>query len=151
MVFKDWLLLLVPIFFNGVIVLVLQKLFEKKQIIRMRKMEYISMLMKKIDVPLELHAKATRLANERDPDNNEEINNTIRQFFDTNLDLYYYYIQNKNIFESLEDSFENLSSLIVKLSQTVNNHFEDKERRISSSINSIRDILLKIKGACIKI
>lgn len=151
MVFKDWLLLLIPIFLNGVIVFVLQKLFEKKQIIRMRKMEYISILLKKIDESLGLHAKITRLANECNP-NSDTISDTIRQYFDSNLDLYYYYIQNKNIFQSLKGSFENISTLIMSLTKSVNNPSEDEDDySISSAVNSIRDILIKIKDICIKL
>ena len=57
---KDWILLLVPIFCNGVIIFILQKIFEKRQITRTIKLEYASFLRQKIDLCLELHAKATQ-------------------------------------------------------------------------------------------
>ena len=96
---KDWILLLVPIFCNGVIIFILQKIFEKKQITRTIKFEYASLLRQKIDLSLELHAKATRLANEGNNENDNIINETIRQYVNSVLDVYYYYVQNKIVFK----------------------------------------------------
>lgn len=42
---KDWILLLVPIFCNGIIIFILQKVFEKRQITRTIKFKYASLLM----------------------------------------------------------------------------------------------------------
>lgn len=39
---KDWILLLVPILFNGVVVFLLQKIFERKQLSLTEKYKYVS-------------------------------------------------------------------------------------------------------------
>lgn len=147
---KDWILLLVPILFNGIIVFVLQKIFEKKQIVRTIEFEYTSILRQKIDKALELHAQATRLANEGNPDNDRMINDVIKQYVDSVLDVYYYHIQNKAIFHSLEESMEKIASLIMELtkkSQQANiNAIE-----FSSIFNNIRDELMLLKNNCIKL
>lgn len=147
---KDWILLLVPILFNGIIVFALQKIFEKKQIVRTIEFEYASILRQKIDKALELHAQATRLANEGNPDNDKMINDAIKQYVDSVLDVYYYHIQNKVIFHSLEESMEKIASLIMELtkkSQQANiNAIE-----FSSIFNNIRDELMLLKNNCIKL
>jgi hypothetical protein len=147
---KDWLILLIPICFNGVIIFALQKVFEKKQIERTWKVEYLSTLVKKIDDSLELHAAATKLATEGDSSNGEATNTSIREYFDNSLSLYYYYVQNKNIFGSMEDKFENLATQIMELSKAANDSSKDTIY-VSSLINDVRDTLIEIKDMCIKL
>lgn len=74
---KDWVLLLVPIFSDGIIIFILQKIFEKRQITRTIKFEYASILRQKVDLSLELHAKAIRLCNEGNEENGTIVNETI--------------------------------------------------------------------------
>lgn len=62
---KDWLLLFVPVLCNGLLIFVLQKKFEKKQIAKNIKNEYLSVLRINIDKSLETYAMATRLSNEK--------------------------------------------------------------------------------------
>lgn len=146
---KDWILLIVPILFNGIIVFALQKVFEKRQIVRNTKFEYISILRQKIDTALEFHARATRLANESKNIINEMMNDILQQYISSVLDVYYYYIQNKAIFKSLELSMEKIASLINELnriSQQANNGIE-----ASSIFNNIRDELMLLKNICIKL
>ena len=113
---KDWVTLLIPVFCNGVVVFFLQKLFEKKQSDNLIKYEYYSELRRRIDNGLEFHAKATRLANERNPNNDSDINLTIRNFFDSCLDVYYYYVQNIVVLSSMKKECEKLSTLLMELS-----------------------------------
>lgn len=141
---KDWVTLLIPIFCNGVVVFFLQKLFEKKQSDNLIKYEYYSELRRRIDIGLEFHAKATRLANERNPNNDSDINLTIRNFFDSCLDVYYYYVQNIVVLSSMKKECEKLSTLLMELSEIVNEK-NQKPNRISHKINEIRDTLQDIK------
>lgn len=147
---KDWILLLVPILFNGIIVFVLQKIFEKKQIVRTIKFEYTSILRQKIDKALELHARATRLTNEGNPDNDKMINDVIKQYVDSVLDIYYYYIQNKAIFHSLEKSMKKIASLIMELTK-ISQQANINVIEFSSIFNNIRDELMLLKNNCIKL
>lgn len=41
---KDWILLIVPILCNGVVVFLLQKVFEKKQLTLGEKYKYVSVM-----------------------------------------------------------------------------------------------------------
>ena len=116
---KDWILLLVPIFCNGIIIFILQKIFEKRQITRTIKFEYASLLRQKIDLALELHAKAIRLSNEDNEDNDTIVKETIQQYVNSTLDVYYYYIQNKIVFESFESNMEHIAALIMDLRKCI--------------------------------
>lgn len=141
---KDWLTLLIPVFCNGVVVFFLQKLFEKRQREKSIQHEYYSVLRSRVDSALELHAKATRLANERKPSNDDAIAMIITQFFDSCLDVYYYYIQNKLVFISFEKKCEELANLLVQLSEIVNSSAR-LDNQASEKINTIRDCLQEIK------
>lgn len=147
---KDWILLFVPIFCNGVIIFILQKIFEKKQITRTIKFEYASLLRQKIDLSLELHAKATRLANEGNNENGNMINETIQQYFNSILDVYYYYVQNKIVFKSFENNMEQISTLVLELKECSQRE-EFNFVEFDSIINKIRDELMELKKDCIKL
>lgn len=147
---KDWILLLVPIFCNGIIIFILQKIFEKRQISRTIKFEYGSLLRKKIDLSLELHAKATRLANEGNKGNETIINEILQQYVNSILDVYYYYVPNKVVFEAFNNNMENIAALISELIKY------SKQEKInivaySNIFNKIRDELMAIKKGCIKL
>lgn len=146
---KDWVVLLVPIFFNGIIVFVLQKYFEKRQLSKAIKNEYASHLRIIIDESLELHAKATQLANEGDNNNDLQINDLIKQFVNRTLDVYYYYVQNKIIFSLLDDSMEQIAKLVLDLTNCSHQQPVNSEK-FSSLCNSIRDELMILKKSCIE-
>lgn len=147
---KDWILLLVPIFCNGIIIFILQKIFEKRQITRTIKFEYASLLRQKIDLSLELHAKATRLSNEDNEDNDTIVNETIQQYVNSTLDVYYYYIQNMIVFESFESHMEHIAALIMDLIKC-NHQKEINFMEFCGIINKIRDELMVLKKECIKL
>ena len=147
---KDWILLLVPIFCNGIIIFILQKIFEKRQITRTIKFEYASLLRQKIDLSLELHAKATRLSNEDNEENVTIVNETIQQYVNSTLDVYYYYVQNKIVFESFDSHMEHIAALIMDLTKCIHQK-EINLMEFCSIINKIRDELMVLKKECIKL
>lgn len=108
---KAWMLFLMLIFSDGIIIFILQKIFEKREIIRTIKFEYVSILKQKVDLSLELHAKAIRLCNEG--------NETIQQYVNSTSDVYYYYVQNKIMFEALNSNMEHIAVLILELAKAV--------------------------------
>lgn len=114
MVTKDWILL-VPIFRNRVIVFILQKIFEKRQITRTIKFEYTSILRQKIDFSLKLQAKTARLANEGNNKNETMINENIQQYVNSTLDVYYYYVQKKVVFKSFDSHMEHVAERVLEL------------------------------------
>lgn len=147
---KDWILLLVPILCNGLVLFVLQKISEKRQITRGIKTEYLSLFRRKIDLSLDLHTKATRLVNDGKTGNDGEVLKTIQRYIDSTLDVYYYYVQNKILFESFTAPMEQISKLVSNLirqnGQKVINPVE-----LSSVLNEIRDELMSLKNECIKL
>lgn len=136
---KDWILLFVPILCNGLLIFILQKIFEKKQITRNIKNEYLSVLRLKIDKTLETYATATRLSNEKNID--IEI---VKLYISNVQDVYYYYIQNKNIFKSLYDNMDRIAKLLGELSH-------DDPIKYNCNLNEVYDSLLKLKEQCIKL
>lgn len=146
---KDWILLLLPIFCNGIIIFILQKIFERRQFIKNIKYEYASILRQKIDLSLELHAKATRLNNEVNV-NQSDNQIIIPQYVNSVLDVYYYYIQNKVIFKKFNNNMENIGTLVLKLIEC------NKQKGINSMefsvlFNRIRDELMVLKKECIEL
>lgn len=147
---KDWVLLLVPIFCNGLIIFILQKIFERRQITRNIKFEYASFLRQKIDLSLEIHAKATRLLNEGNNENEKVILEILQQYIDSISDVYYYYVQNKIIFKSFDNHMERMAALVLKLKK----YWLPKKInlvKISLILNKIRDELIVLKKDCIKL
>ncbi len=147
---KDWVLLLVPIISDGIIIFILQKIFEKRQITRTIKFEYASILRQKVDLSLELHAKAIRLCNEGNEENGTIVNETIQQYVNSTLDVYYYYVQNKIVFEALNSNMEHIATLVMELTK-YGHQKEINLVEVSMIFNKIRDELMVLKKECIKL
>lgn len=141
---------MVPIFCNGLIIFILQRVFEKRQLTKSIKYEYASRLRNNIDMTLELHAKTTRLLNEGNEKNNKTINYTVQQYVNSALDVYYFYIQNKVVFKSFDTNMEHLSNLILRLTKISNQEVVNLEE-FSEVFNKIRDELMILKRKCIKL
>ena len=99
---------------------------------------------------LELHAKATRLSNEDNEDNDTIVKETIQQYVNSTLDVYYYYIQNKIVFESFESNMEHIAALIMDLRKCIHQK-EINFMEFCGIINKIRDELMVLKKECIKL
>ena len=145
---KDWILLLVPILCNGVVVFLLQKLFERKQITRDIKAEYGRKLRQKIDGALELYIKAVRFNNESNANTSNENSKLLQCYVDRILDVYYYFVENKNIFKSnvFEEHMHAISSLLMELSK-----YQTDLIQINLILNTIREKLMILKDECIKL
>lgn len=152
---KDWIQLLVPIFCNGVILFILQKIFErnfeKRQISRTIKLEYTSQLRQKVDYSLELHAKAVRFANEGSNANQNILMATLQEYVDASLDVYYYYIQNKEFFGSFEKHMDRIAELIMSLKDVKALRNNDDITQVSTTLNQVRDEMMLIKSNCIRL
>lgn len=151
---KDWILLFVPLIanllFDGVLIFILNKIFENKQRIHSIKIEYAASLRQKIDTALMLHAQATRLANEGNPNNDVEIDKCLRDFVSACLDTYYYYVQNKSILQKLDSLMEKLASNILSAVQETHKAVIDSYN-FSALINQCRDNLIELKELSIKV
>lgn len=145
---KDWILLLVPILCNGVVVFLLQKIFERKQITRDIKAEYGRILRQKIDVSLKSYIKAVRFNNESNTNTSNEDLKLLQSYVDSILDVYYYYEENKNIFKSnvFEEHMQAISSLLSDLSK-----YKTDLIKTDLILTSIRERLMILKDECIKL
>ena len=143
---KDWIILIVPIIANGIIIFILEKIFERKRIIKNTKYEYVSVMRRKIDTALSLHAKAAKLAIVNA--NEFNIDNAVLQYLDSCLDVYYYYGQNKIIFKTLDNHMNNLAVLIDEYSNCAKE--PNNGLKCSEKINEIKDVLMLAKNECIK-
>lgn len=147
---KDWILLLVPIFCNGVVVFTLQRIFEKRQIIKTIKNDYALILRQKIDISLELYVDAIRMANEGKSENDIKISETIQKYVDSVLDIYYYYIQNKVVFEKFDNEMEQIPKLISELRKYKQLKGIQLEKA-SIIFDEIREELMALKNRCINL
>lgn len=99
---------------------------------------------------MELHAKATRLANEENDENGTIINETIEEYVNSILDIYYYYVPNKFVFEAFDKRMEKISALVLELIKCS----KQKEMNLyefCNIINKIRDELMVLKKECINL
>ncbi len=100
---KDWILLLVPILCNGVVVFLLQRAFEKKQLALTEKYKYVSIMQQKVDDSLALFTKVLQTSGE------DLIQiNWLNKFIASYCDVFYYYQQNKQLFKSLDNRMNKL-------------------------------------------
>lgn len=108
--------------------------------------KYASILLRKIDSTLALHATATRLNNEVDCDE-ENLRGILQKYIDSCLDVYYYYNQNTIIFKSISVHIENVASLLQNLSDHIHQlSGNDTSLDISQTFNRIHDELMLVKG-----
>jgi len=146
---KDWIMLLIPIFCNGVIIFILQKLFEKKQISRTIKFEYASIFRQKIDMSLEMYFNILKFENNGNVQE-DMIINALQKYIDSVMELYYYYAQNESIFKAFKNNFEKIIKYISQLNIIIKKEKTDISG-LRKNLNSIKDELAKLKEACIKL
>ena len=86
----------------------------------------------------------------RHNENGNMINETIQQYVNSTLDVYYYYVQNKIVFKSFANHIEQVAALVLELTKC--SHQEEIDRvEFSLIFNKIRDELMEIKKDCIKL
>lgn len=95
---KDWILLLVPILCNGVAVYVLQKMFERKQLISAEKYRYVTVLQQKTDNALALFVQVLQASG-----NDSEQIIYLNLFTKSYCDVFNFYQQNQTVFKPLKN------------------------------------------------
>ncbi len=146
---KDWIILLVPILCNGVIIFILQKIFERKQLITSEKYEYVFIMLKKVDEALSLFIKATQSTG-------DDIvqNNYLNKFINSYCDIFYYYQQNQKLFKVLKDYMVEIVSEHEKLKKELdtlgNNEISPETKtRVGTGYYRIYELLQSIQNDCI--
>ena len=145
---KDWILLLVPIFCNGIVVFALQKAFEKRQLVLAEKYKYVSIMQQKVDDALASFARVLQTAG----DDMAQIS-WLNQFISSYSDVFYYYQQNEALFKSLKSYMDEL----IKTHEYIkdNQHRIDDEKSSEAGIHletpfrKIYKILQSIQSDCI--
>lgn len=142
---KDWILLIVPILFNGVIIFILQKIFERKQLAISEKYRYVSVMLRKVDDALALFMKMIQTTD-------DELVSWLKKFINSYSNVFYYYQQNKELFKSLEsymDELANEHEKIIKIKvETEKFDFETKAS-MDSIFRKIYELLQSIQNDCI--
>lgn len=147
---KDWILLLVPILCNGIVVFLLQKAFEKRQLALTEKYKYVSIMQQKVDNSLSLFMKVLQTSD----DDLVQIN-WLNQFIASYCDVFYYYQQNKLIFKSLDN---HMNKLIKKHEQIKSIQSKgDNDKNIpntgilmESLFREIYELLQEIQNDCLQ-
>lgn len=146
---KDWILLLVPILCNGVIVFLLQKTFEKRQLVLSEKYKYVALMQQKVDYALELFVKAIQTTG----DDLTQIN-WLNQFAKSYCEVYYYYQQNQTLFKHLENYMEELIKTHEEIQKDLltienNKHTPEVVSHMESLFRKTNDLLQSIQKDCI--
>ena len=155
---KDWIILLVPILFNGVFIFILQKVFERKQDIKTIKKRYLFKFLNAIDDCLIIGLSIYRLQREEERDDAKQMK-LLFEYKNRLLNLYYnYYQPNHTIFKSY---VSNIKTFNDNIKSWVNYHnkiadeggiiTDSKAETYDKIFDSIMDELFNIKTKCIKL
>ena len=149
MSYHDLILILIPIVFNGVNIFILQKVFENIKSKKAIKNEYYSELRQKIDTSLVLFLITVALLNNKEGVNNTELNKVVGEFLNNNMDIYYYYEENKAMFNNYEKHMKEIKSLVEQLVDCSQQNNVDLDQ-FSRLYNQSRDELIITKNLCLK-
>lgn len=147
---KDWILLLVPILCNGLIVFLLQKTFERRQLVLTEKYKYVSVMQQKVDNALALFIKVTQTTG----DDSVQIS-WLNQFISNYCEVYYYYQQNQTLFKTLKNHMDELSKTheqiqSEQLRMENNRHSLEARHHMESLFRRIYELLQSIQSDCIQ-
>lgn len=146
---KDWILLLVPVLCNGVVVYVLQKIFERKQLISAGKYRYVTVLQQKTDNALALFVQVLQASG-----NDSEQIIYLNLFIKSYCDVFYFYQQNQTIFKPLKKYMDELIKTHeeIKTNQLRANdikHSHEVSIHLQSLLRKIFELLQSIQKDCI--
>ena len=147
---KDWILLLVPILCNGVVVFLLQKTFERRQLALTEKYKYVLVMQQKVDNALALFIKTIQTSG-----NDSVQTSWLNQFISSYCEVYYYYQQNQTLFKSLKN---HMDELIKTHEQIQSDQLRIKNNRhdlkacthMESLFCKIYELLQSIQSDCIQ-
>ena len=142
---RDWILLFIPIFFNGVLIFALQKRFEKRQFGNSIKRNHILGLLAKVDKSILLMSgiKLYLHNSSQDSQFNANFAAKITNLHEQNVDTYFWIEQNENTFRFLEKETAYLKELINWFAANRGNRINT-----SSKLEELYETLQKIKTRC---
>lgn len=146
---KDWILLVVPILCNGIVVFILQKIFEKRQLAITAKRKYVSLLQEKTDAALSLFIKVIQTSGK-----DMEQFNYLNQFVQSFADIHYYYQQNTVIFSAIDkemnkalETYNKIQSIYQDMDNNKNNF--TTRVQLEENLRNLYGLLQKIQTKCI--
>lgn len=147
---KDWILLIVPILCNGVVVFILQKTFERKQLAMSEKYKYVSVIQQKVDNALALFMKVLQTTG----DDLVQVS-WLNKFINGYCDVFYYYQQNKELLKSLQNYMDELISEHeqIKKDQLILDNTEsgfEAKVHMEDRFLKIYELLQSIQNDCIQ-
>lgn len=116
---KDWILLLVPIFCNGIIIFTLEQLFEKRRLIKETKYNYIHELEQKL-----INTLGAWGAFKRTFSNScsiEELKYCLEDVVDHHIDIILYCEQRELLFGHLQNHISRLRKIKIDLDNVGSN------------------------------
>ncbi len=146
---KDWIVLLVPILCDGIIIFILQKISEKKQISKTIKYGYANILRQKVDTALDAYSKLLQLTNYGESDE-IILKKAIQYYIDKVMDAHYYYEQNEQIFMSFRKNIDKIIITILKINDLLHKEKLDN-KGLCTSLDAIKNELSNIQELCIKL
>lgn len=147
MVLKDWILLLIPILFNGLIVYCVQRHFDKLKIVREAKLQYYNEMRRLVDLVLADYVELSTLSR-----TGTDCNERILQYVEMVQSASDYYDKNKGILTCLDDDFTKLCSYWNNFTEYWNNTAEtDREgARLSAALREINVQMRIIQRKCVE-
>ena len=144
---KDWLLLIIPILCNGVVVFLLQQLFEKRQLVIAGKQEYVSLFQKKVDATIESILDVSLLATNEQPI-------SLEKFCASYVDLFQYYQLNTELFKRIKKEMNQTLEIYQKIKEAQDIYNEKQNLTETLAIMStlthrMFNILQRVKGKCV--
>lgn len=147
---KDWILLLVPIFCNGIIVFLLQRAFERRQLIQNAKYKYVETMQKKVDDALEAFGNVVQ-SNGNDMIQIGHANTFVNNY----CSVFYYYQQNHTVFRKLDKDMEELLKLHEQLQKEQHRVDEPNDeviarKNMEALFRKIYELLQSMQNKCIQ-
>ncbi len=147
---KDWILLLVPIFCNGIIVFLLQRAFERRQLIQNAKYKYVEIMQKKVDAALEAFENVVQ-SNGSDMLQIEYVNTFVNNY----CSVFSYYQQNHTVFKKLDKDMGELFKLHEQLQKEQRRVNEPNDGVIARNnmealFRKIYELLQSVQNKCIQ-
>ena len=145
MTLKDWILLLVPILSNGIIVFALQKIFEKKRLVRDNKRVYITNFKEYVEKALELHMQIAIVFGAESIDY-KLVEQTMTQFIENVQKIAHFQYVNQSLLKPIEEKTQQL----VDMTNNMTNYIKQNDyEKLSCVYQNIKCILDDLQHYCV--
>ena len=149
MTLKDWILLLVPILSNGIIVFTLQKIYEKKQLIKDSKRAYVIKFKEQVDTALALQAQIVDMITNAESEDGNSIYQVMQQFIDIIKKMVYFQYQNHALLKPLKEKTQQLANLTNEMTDFIKSKCFDIEE-FNRVFSDIKNTLNELQLYCVK-